>query len=503
MKTLKLEYLREPLLQFAYSQNVVDPRDGLTLYGPFDKGMVTDFSVGIIGTKDGIRKCINWIHKIQKPVFHPNRDIAKPFFPGFNQAFSTSINLNYIPTIEVASSALDNLLKFSDNYIRVAEIVDLYVEQLKLFIKEGERQPKLWFVIIPNKVFTLCRPRSVVPKKGAITVGFSDDYSKSVIGMFEDEQHRRWRTAYKYENHFHNQLKIKLLKERIITQIIREDTIAFDEKPNITAFKLKTYNEQVTAITWNLANTIYYKAGGLPWKLSNVRPGVCYIGLTFKRDETRIDSRIACCAAQMFLDSGDGIVFRGRVGPYYNPDTKEFHLSEDKAYELLSSVLNSFKGKEGNKYPQKIFIHGKTYFNDEEWSGFERAAKGLSKIYGVRINHEKEFKLFREGKFPIYRGAVYYRNSFSAFLWSKGFIPRIQSILGLETPNPLLVEIIRGEEDIREVCKDVLMLTKLNYNACIYCDGTPVTLKFADLIGDILTAGPNEDLEILPFMYYI
>ena len=35
------------------------------------------------------------------------------------------------------------------------------------------------------------------------------------------------------------------------------------------------------------------------------------------------------------------------------------------------------------------------------------------------------------------------------------------------------------------------MLTKLNYNACIYCDGTPLTLKFADLIREILTAGPT------------
>ncbi len=247
MKVQKLEYLREPDLKFAFGQNVIDPRDGLTLYGPFDKGKVTDFTVGIIGTSDGIRKCRNWLSKIQHPVFHTTRDIAKPFFPGFSLAFATSINLEFIPTIEVSNSVLDTFYKYNDNHIRVAEIVDLYVEQLKSYIKEGEQIPKIWFVMIPNKVYTLCRPMSSIPKKGSISVGFNDDYSKTVAGMFEDEQHGRWRNAYKYENHFHNQLKIKLLKERIVTQIIREDTIAFEEKPNVSEKKLKTYNEQVTA----------------------------------------------------------------------------------------------------------------------------------------------------------------------------------------------------------------------------------------------------------------
>lgn len=38
---------------------------------------------------------------------------------------------------------------------------------------------------------------------------------------------------------------------------------------------------------------------------------------------------------------------------------------------------------------------------------------------------------------------------------------------------------------------DVLNLTKLNFNACIYGDGLPVTLRFADAVGEILTAGPE------------
>ena len=28
---------------------------------------------------------------------------------------------------------------------------------------------------------------------------------------------------------------------------------------------------------------LYYKAGGRPWQLADVRPGVCYVGLVYKR----------------------------------------------------------------------------------------------------------------------------------------------------------------------------------------------------------------------------
>jgi hypothetical protein len=61
-------------------------------------------------------------------------------------------------------------------------------------------------------------------------------------------------------------------------------------------------------------------------------------------------------------------------------------------------------------------------------------------------------------------------------------------------PNPLLVEIHRGEADLALVMTDVLGLTKINFNACVFADGLPVTLKFADAVGDILTAAPVGDL---------
>lgn len=500
---MQLYKFQEPRLKFAYGQMAHDPRDGLTLFGPFDKGQIDNFSVGIIGTQEGVKRTKDWLKRINKPIYHTVPDIARPFFPGFEEVFGVQMNMNLIPTIEVDADALSTLYRYDDNHVRVSEIVNLYIEPLLEYIKEGEKVPKLWFITIPDMVYALCRPKSTVPKADSIPVGIKDVYLRKNVGLFEDELIKRWREAYYYENHFHNQLKIKLLKHRILTQIIKEGTIAYQEYPNLSDIKKKQRREFDTAVAWNLATSIYYKIGGLPWKLGDIRKGVCYIGLTFKQDETHSDTRYACCAAQMFLDSGDGIVFRGRVGPYYNPNTKEYHLTKESARELVSKAVESFKKENQSEAPNEIFIHGKTYFNNEEWSGFKEAVGDNIKLNGIRIRHEKIFKLFRSENYPVLRGVAYIQSERFAFLWTKGFIPRIQSILGLETPNPLSIQVVRGNPDIRDVCKDIMALTKLNYNACIFCDGNPVTLKFADTIGEILTAGPNENLEILPFMYYI
>ena len=101
------------------------------------------------------------------------------------------------------------------------------------------------------------------------------------------------------------------------------------------------------------------------------------------------------------------------------------------------------------------------------------------------------------------RGLAYIQSEKSAYLWTKGYVPQLRTSIALEVPNPLYVEICRGEANINTVLQDILALTKLNYNSCIYGDGFPVTLRFADSVGEILIAGPTEGLPPLSFKYYI
>ncbi|MBX0291013.1 hypothetical protein K3G63_11215 [Hymenobacter sp. HSC-4F20] len=490
-------------MKFAHDQKLIDPRDGLMLYGPFDKGRGNNFSVGIIGTPDGQRRFKRWMSSIQKPVFYPKPDMAKPFFPGFEEVYGIRFNDQQYTQLTIDPEALERFFRYTDDHVRIASIVDLYADRLISYKEEADVPVSLWFVIIPDMVYQLCRPMSKVPKsKDTLSVGIRDVYSRQNPGLFEDENTRRYRDAYHYEKHFHNQLKLKLLRHGILTQVIKESTIAYQDFLDKNGNPKKDLSAFETDIAWSLTTSIYYKVTGLPpWKLADIRKGVCYIGLVFKNDDRNEDRRIACCAAQMFLDSGDGQVFKGAVGPWYNPDTKEYHLTKDGAKDLLTKALAAYKQENG--VPREVFIHGRTYFDDNEWQGFLEAAAGAHAVVGIKISHETTFKLFRASDFPVMRGTVYVKDARFAYLWTKGFIPRLQTVVGLETPNPLQVQITRGDANILTVCKDVLALTKLNYNTCRFADGEPVTLKFADTIGEILTAGPNDNVKVLPFKYYI
>jgi hypothetical protein len=209
----------------------------------------------------------------------------------------------------------------------------------------------------------------------------------------------------------------------------------------------------------------------------------------------------------MFLDSGDGVVFKGAVGPWYSPKRGEFHLSGQAARKLVNLAIETYKNDPtnvGKLPPTELFLHGRTMFNDEEWAGFQDAIEAQkTNLVGVRIRTERTLKLYRQGSHPILRGMAYVQDSKTAYLWTNGFAPRLQTYDGKEVPRPLQIDICRGDAPIETVLGDIMALTKLNYNACKFGGGSPVTLRFADAVGEILTAGPSESAAPLSFKYYI
>lgn len=500
----KLIHIEEPKLTFGHDQKMEDPRDGLTLFGPYTQKQHNGaINVGIIGPqtqRDFVKKYLAHIHK---PIFPIEHDVARPYFPGLEAAFNVFINFDSIQEIEVPIADINKFLKYTDGHQRVFNLTNLYADKLSKYLNEEHFRVDVWFIAIPDDIYKFGRPQSKIPK--------ADDNQK--IGLRKKERLQgqdflfddlnELKGAYDFEINFHNQLKAKLLSDKIVTQIIRESTISYDL---IWTDEKKIEYEKLfdTAKAWNISTTLYYKSGGLPWKLGEVRKNVCYLGLVYKQIELYENKNNACCAAQMFLDSGDGMVFRGNIGPWYNLKTKEFHITKKDAFELLSMSLESFKEKSDTKeFPEEIFIHAKTGFDDEEWEGFSEATQGKSKIVGVRIKDDNTFKLYRDFAYCVPRGTALIITETFGYLWTKGFISRIQTQLGLETPNPLRVEVLRGNKDIQTVCEDILALTKLNYNSCIYADGSPVTLRFADSIGEVLTAGKAIKSEVLPFKHYV
>lgn len=505
----ELIYIPEPNILFANGQKCADARDGLALFGPLSK--IYGIKSGVVATQNGLNIFKNYIKYIQKPIYNAN-NITRPMFPGFEAVFGCKWDADHVVFKEVTNEEIGKLLYTDSTHKRTYDLVTLFINKIIAANKNEDEKVDVWFVVVPDEIYQYCRPNSVLPKdlvqsKSVISKSKAKSFRYEPT-LFEDinkelKEQEKEAITYNYDAQFHDQLKARLLEHTIPTQILRESTLAWRDFKNKFGAPKRDFSKIEGHLAWTVSTAAFYKAGGKPWKLSDIRSGVCYLGLVYKQIEKSKNPKNACCAAQMFLDNGDGTVFKGEVGPWYNPEKGEFHLKPKEAKALLTQALKSYEEQNG-VYPKEIFIHAKTKFNGQEWKAFQEVTPEGTNLVGVTITKTKPLKLFKsEGNYPIMRGNAFVVNEKSAFLWTVGYVPKTESTLSMEVPNPIFIEINKGEGDIEQVLKDILALTKLNYNACIYADGVPVTLRFADKIGEILTASTDLKAPPLAFKYYI
>lgn len=490
----------EPGLEFRFSQKAEDPHDGLSLFGPYDADTAAhpqNISYGVVGTVEGINRFQHWSELMQSAICSPT-DVDRrlwPTFPGFTAAFACSWAPVASLSHEVDDTALLTESRNNDANKRATSVVNRYLRGIER-MQQRDEQVDVVVCVVPDIVHTNCRPLS------RVTGGVGDPLSRrarrerqrgqlDIFDAFEPE-------VYHYSVDFRRQLKARSMEYGIPIQIVRESTLLVGES-QWGGRRLTPLSDRA----WNLGVALYYKAGGKPWRLSTAREGVCYVGLAYKRQDPTSPDRTACCAAQMFLDTGDGIVFMGKYGPWYAPESKQFHIERDAARQLLEDGLRTYQELEGQPL-REIFLHCRSGLDDEEFAGFREACPPGVRLIGVRVRQERfDVCLFREGTRPVFRGTFWQVNERSGYLWASGFKPHLGTYDGWETPVPLRIDLQHGEADLNQVAADILGLTKLNYNACKLGDGQPVTVGFSDAVGEILVSNPTIKERSPKFRFYI
>ena len=510
---LKTIHIDEPYLYFGHGQKSDHPKDGLYLYGPHSGPIrPKEISVGAIGTKDGLRFLRRWAIEVGSFIAVPppgktdkqNR-IHLSSFPGLEEAFGVWMNPGDFAQREIDSKILDEATRTANQHEAVRKAVDIYIREVEEHDANEERSVDVWLFVLPDFVFERCKPLS---KRRGLPL-LKGDFAKSQrersdLPLLADVIDQSDEEIFDDVPDFHRQVKARLLMLGHTSQLLRESTLAPNEFLNSAGYPIRMLQDPAT-VAWNIATGLYYKTQPEPpWRLADVRPRVCYIGLVFKLIPN--DPREhACCAAQMFLNEGDGMVFRGANGPWKTADY-EYHLKGQEAKKLIAKALQTFKEKHGEP-PKEFFIHGRNTFNNDEWKAFAKATPKETTLVGVRIKTTTgDTKLFRDGDYPVMRGSAVILNDRNAYLWTNGFVPRLDTYIGPETPNPLFVTVLRttGEfPNIETVLSDIMSLTKINYNACNYNDSLPVTMRFADRVGDVLTMGSSKDSEKQQLKFYV
>ncbi|MBX3452760.1 MAG: hypothetical protein KF777_24705 [Planctomycetaceae bacterium] len=492
--------LNEPRLEFAGGHLATDPHDGLALFGPFSNGTSSSqfgFNHIVVGAPGGVAAWQRWAAQMNRAIGVTDRDTRLwPPYPGFDVTFSSPWPENPVRTYKLDRDELITASRKRDpherSYSVVNQVMDRIIQAKKLDL------PLIAICVIPDEVWANCRPESHVlnPSDHGITSSKKKSRQAGQLELFEEYD----ADQYHFAPDFRRQLKARTMGLDIPVQIIRESTLRLTEATKFGERGLTPLSDRL----WNIGTALYYKSGGKPWRLADAREGVCYIGLAFRRAGD--GKRTACCAAQMFLDSGDGIVFLGEYGPWYSPDTHQFRLSPDAAEKLLRGALNTYEAAKTPDDPplREIFLHSRSQISDEEFAGYSRACPDSCKLVGIRVRRDRFGpRLFRDGRMPVMRGTLWTLDRRSAYLYASGFKERIANYDGWEVPAPLKIDIQHGEADIGMVARDIYALTKLNYNACRLGDSQPVTVLFSDAVGEILIANPTITDRRPNFKYYI
>jgi len=247
-------------------------------------------------------------------------------FPGFEEAFHA-----ILPSAPNWEGELDELVvrhaaTERDDDKRVYGVTTMFLERIKVAKKSDERFD-FFILVVPDIIYENCKPLSRVQDgHGYRPTKAERELRTQMYDLFDTYDPEQ----YSYSKDFRRQIKARVMDLEIPIQIIRESTL------RLQGIDRRINSRQLTPLSdraWNLSTTLYYKAGRKPWKLSGVRNGVCYIGVSFKNTE---DNRNACCAAQMFLNDGDGVVFLGDEGRWYSDKKGEYHLNKMSAQRLLS-----------------------------------------------------------------------------------------------------------------------------------------------------------------------
>lgn len=507
---MKIELLKEPYIEFGSDFLCDEPKMGVTVGGFFSLSSQThrsEIHCGIIGTNNNIQDTKDWLKKFEQHIeatveeksetsiedkaeteivdgeiievlttstklfeleevpqpertYEQNKKI-NPDFPGFNSesVFKCSYINDETNNLVIKESTISDIFKEDIKaFDKAVRIGDLYIEAYKRIINDSISKPTLCLIIIPTKVF--------------------DKLSSIPFGQGKFFNLRRYLKA-----------QLISLPNAIPVQIILEDTITGKKKSM----------QDLSMQAWNFAIASYYKNGGIPWTLTLKDKNTCFIGISFNKVLNIDTNLMRSSVAQAFNYEGKGIIFIGKKFEW-NPNetnTPAPHLTHDYARDLIKQVLEEYKRFNKGLPPTRVVIHKTTDFWNssihEDYAEVEGFKYGIKEAIGENVEIDlvtiksSPIKLLREtGKYPVMRGTLLELDKSTGVLYTTGYIPYYETFPGVHIPRPFEISIYEGESTLRKVCEEIMALSKMNFNNCNYYDSLPITLRFAQKVGEII-----------------
>jgi len=474
---MKAEYIQEPYLFFGKGKSIC-PRDGisgLNVYDTVQEARKNQLLIGIIGIEEDVENFKNWVKRLESYIPPSPKGKQKGLFksfPGFNQDNGFCAKFIYGSNYEriLSPNDLKAIIKEPNRDKKVLDAVQLYAENIA-FLSD-----------IKNCDVIIC----IIPKsfEGKIVKENKDD--EPVESDAEDNEESE------LELNFRRALKARAMQYNTPIQLLREYVLHDNNKSQDAATK-----------AWNFCTALYYKGlQTIPWKLEvdENRPKVCYVGIGFYR--SRDKKTIQTSLAQIFNENGKGVILRG-TPVLEDKDDKRPHLTYEQSHTLLKDALMKYKFATGTM-PGRLVLHKTSKYYQDELEGFERAMNELGiNEYDIVTIMETDLRFFRNNLYPPVRGAIFSLTEDRHILYTRGSVHQYQTYPGMYIPAPLEIRIVSAVSSAKTVCKEILGLTKMNWNNTQFDNKYPITIGCARRVGEIMKYLSENELPKESYAFYM
>jgi hypothetical protein len=499
--TLDLSILELPVpkLQFGGALSVSDPKVGLASAGPFDlhfgSARKERINVGIVGPQDMIDLVCAWIERCSKPMpVGDDTSLLRRAYPGFVSVFHSALNTHERWTVRIDRQPRDELgeaLAISDPFVRFDRVLSVYSNALEGLAARDANRPDIVIMAISNEVLKKAHTveRKATEEEKETAAAIKKAQSRKQLDLFDIIQEVEQSDEDFLKRDLRHALKASALKFKLPIQIATRSLLEDTSRGQDSATR-----------AWNFSVGVYYKSGGVPWRLPRSGPETCFVGISFHHFRTTKRHIVQSSLAQAFSSEGEGFAIRGEGVPAAPDQSRNVHLSEEQAYNLARRIVAEYATRTGGA-PVRVVFHKTTYFDNAELAGIHAALNDIPIVDLVTLV-PSSFRLLRLGTYPPKVGTVCSVNSLKSFLFTSGFMPELGTYPGPHVPQPFEVR-LQNAGNVIDAAQDILNLTRMNWNTADIRGKWPVTLSFARRVGGILDELGDAEPSETSFRYFL
>ena len=484
---LQVEHLDEPLLEFG-AGDATTPKQGLlTAGGPFSIRLGAahppEVRIGLVGTEAAVAATRAFFLRARTGVASESTNkMLFPDFPGFVAAFKSQLVIDDRLDAIIDDQQLEHALAKREPLAFEAAL-DLWGNAIA-GVAARDFRPNVVVCCLPQDLLARCRiieikltpdqRKAIKRKKEQIDSGQTSLFDLAPDSWLGEEVESDPEQL--ASRNFRRALKATAMTSNMPIQIATQNLWADGQR-----------NQDTATRAWNVSVALFYKAGGIPWRMQSRIDGSCFVGISFHHMRTTQRHFVYSSLAQAFSSEGDGFAIRGDAVPW-DDDRLQPQLSEEQAHYLISNVLTAYRDRAGRD-PLRLVVHKTSNFTPDERAGVAAALRSVP-VTELLTLRSGEFRMLRDGVYPPHRG-TYCTIEPAAFLFTSGYMPEYRTYPGPHIPAPLELVADSGA-DTEAAAQDILALTKMNWNSANAFMHLPITLNFAQKVGAVMAEVPAD-----------